>query len=233
VNIKGEKIQKVLAASGLCSRRGAEELIRRGFVRVNGTVVDNPAVRVDPTKDRIECRGKIVPPPRKTVEGLILYKRSGYITSTGDPHHRKTVYSLLPPEERSKRWLYVGLDSGELVHRLSHPSFKVKKHYEVKIGGRISPSQLKHLVDGIEVEGRLLHMDRACILKLEEETTLLEVVLHHGEKRQIKKMLGRLGFEVLQLRRTRFGPLTLAGLNRGQSRRLTREEVKALIQAVT
>ena len=176
---------------------------------------------------------------------MILYKRSGYITSTGDPHHRKTVYSLLPPEERSKRWLYVGrldkdteglllfLDSGELVHRLSHPSFKVKKHYEVKIGGRISSSQLKRLVDGIEVEGRLLRMDRACILKLEEETTLLEVVLHQGEKRQIKKMLGRLGFEVLQLRRTRFGPLTLAGLNRGQSRRLTKEEVKALIQAVT
>jgi 23S rRNA pseudouridine2605 synthase len=241
---RGEKIQKVLAGAGVSSRRGAEELIRQGLVRVNGTVIDNPAIRVDPAEDLIECRGVRLLFPSARARGLILYKVAGYVTSKGDPHNRNTVYDLLPKEERDKKWLYAGrldkdtegllffTDSGELVHRLTHPSYKVKKQYRVKVQGKPTAAKLKALVRGVRHQGRLMRMDRVRILKTEEDGAVLIVELHHGEKRQVKIMLGKLGHEVLSLCRTRFGPLSLIGLKPGQSRRLTEAEMDSLISEV-
>jgi 23S rRNA pseudouridine2605 synthase len=243
VNDRGEKIQKVLAAAGICSRRQAENLIRRGLVRVNGELLDNPAVRVNPAEDIIEFRGKRVLFPAKDVTCLILYKTAGMVTSTGDPHHRKTVYDLLPQAEKGKRWLYVGrldkntdglllfTDSGELVHSLSHPSFKVGKHYRAEVAGHPEARDVQKLRRGFEVDGCMMSVDRARILKSETKTTILEIILHHGEKRQIRRMLGELGFRVISLCRTRFGPLTLKGLKPGETRKLSEEEIRNLWSA--
>ena len=241
---QGEKIQKVLAQAGVSSRRGAENLIRQGLVRVNGTIIDNPAIRVDPAKDVIECRGERLLYPSGKARGLILYKIRGYVTSTGDPHNQKTVYDLLPKEERDKKWLYAGrldmdtegllffTDSGELVHRLTHPSYKVKKQYRVKVQGKPTAARLKLLVKGVRHQDRLMRMDRVQLMKTEADSAVLKVELHQGEKRQVKIMLGKLGHEVLYLCRTRFGPLSLKGLKPGQSRRLTEAEMDALIRGV-
>ncbi|MEA1997624.1 MAG: pseudouridine synthase [Gemmatimonadota bacterium] len=242
---RGEKIQKVLAAAGICSRREAEGLILQGLVRVNGEVLDNAAARVDPEVDLIECRGrKLEPVSKDAPAGLILYKTAGCVTSSADPHNQRTVYDLLPERERGKRWLYVGrldknteglmlfTDSGELVHRLSHPSYKVAKHYRVEVAGTLETQALKKLTTGFELDGRYMKIDRARILKIMADTTVLELVLHQGEKRQIKRMLGHIGFRVVSLCRTRLGPLTLAGLERGTCRKLTRDEMNKLIRAV-
>ena len=242
---RGEKIQKVLAEAGVSSRRSAEELIRQGLVRVNGTVIDNPAIRVDPAEDVIECRGVRLLFPSARARGLVLYKVAGYVTSRGDPHNRNTVYDLLPGEERDRKWLYAGrldkdtegllffTDSGELVHRLTHPSYKVKKQYRVKVQGKPTAARLRNLVRGVRHQGRLLKMDRVRILKAEPDGAVLIVELHHGEKRQVKIMLGKIGHEVLSLCRTRFGPLSLKGLKPGQSRRLTEAEMDSLVREVS
>ena len=241
---RGEKIQKVLAEAGISSRRGAEDLIRQGLVRVNGTVVDNPAIRVDPAEDVIECRGERLLLPRSKPQGLILYKVAGYVTSRGDPHNRNTVYNLLPKEERCRKWLYAGrldkdtegllffTDSGELLHRLTHPSYKVKKQYRAKVLGTPSAAALKTLVKGVRIEGRLMCMDRVRVLKTEADGTVLIVELHQGEKRQVKRMLGKLGHEVISLCRTRFGPLSLKELKPGRSRKLTEAEMDSLVREV-
>lgn len=242
--VTGQKIQKVLAAAGLCSRRGAEELIRSGLVRVNGAKIDNPALRVDPERDTIEYAGRPVLATANQAAGLILYKQAGYVTSAADPHNRKTVYDLLPEAERALKWLYAGrldkdteglllfTDSGELVHRLTHPSFKVSKHYRVKVQGQPSAGELKKLVRGMLVEGRRLKMDEARIMRADSGGTLVEVVLHQGEKRQIKVMFSELGRKVISLCRTRLGPIRLEGLKPGESRRLTVSEMNSLLKAV-
>ena len=241
---RGQKIQKVLAAAGICSRRGAEELIRAGLIKVNGARIDNPALRVDPERDTIEYQGRAVATTASQAAGLILYKQAGYVTSAADPHNPKTVYNLLPEAERALKWLYAGrldkdteglllfTDSGELVHRLTHPSFKVSKHYRVKVLGQPSAGELKKLVRGMLVEGRRLRMDEARIMRADLEGALVEVVLHQGEKRQIKVMFGELGHKVVSLCRTRLGPLRLEGLKPGESRRLTLAEINALLEAV-
>jgi 23S rRNA pseudouridine2605 synthase len=244
VKTTGEKIQKVLAAAGFCSRRGAEDLIRRGQVRVNGAVVDNPAIRVDPERDQIECEGRRLEQQKKArPRVLILFKTVGTVTSSADPHNPETVYSLLPEDLRDRRWVYVGrldkdseglllfTDSGELAHRLTHPSFKVDKQYRVKIGGKIEPTQIRSLLRGLTIEGRSMRMDRVRVLWEDADRTTLEIVLHQGEKRQIRRMLARLGLDVLSLCRTKFGPLTLGALRPGECRELNEKEIKKLLKA--
>ncbi len=239
---RAEKIQKVLAAAGICSRKRAEDLIRRGLVRLNGRVVDNPALRVDPRNEVLEYRGERVLPPEEKPLCLMLYKTAGFVTSAADPHNERTVYDLLPENERDRRWLYVGrldkdseglllfTDSGELAHRLTHPSFKVPKHYRVTVASRLEPPCLKQLLEGMIIDGKRMRVDRARIVRSGKKANTLEVTLHQGEKRQIRRMLQRLGFKVTALLRTGFGPLTLKGLEPGGCRRVSRKEIDSLLQ---
>ncbi|MBN2288369.1 MAG: rRNA pseudouridine synthase [Candidatus Glassbacteria bacterium] len=241
---RAEKIEKVLAAAGICSRKKAGELIRLGLVKLDGRVLDDPAVRVDPQTQVLEYCGERVHPAAETPSCLLLYKIAGFVTSASDPHNKRTVYDLLPEHERDRnRWLYVGrldrdseglllfTDSGDLAHRLTHPSFKVPKRYRVEVEGRPEASLLKPLTEGLTVDGRKMRMDRVRVLRSGKNSGTLEVTLHQGEKRQVKRMLGQLGFKVAALLRTHFGPLTLKGLEPGGCRRLSRREVVSLLES--
>ena len=238
------KIQKFLADCAVSSRRGAEGLVRRGAIKVNGQVVTDPAIRVDPDEDVVEFEGRRIVPFGGSAQGLILYKTPGVVTSVSDPHNEETVYDLLPPAERNRRWIYVGrldkdseglvlfTDSGELAHRLSHPSSGTTKHYVVRVPGRVETRHLRLLEQGFTIEERWMQMDSARIIRFDADTTTLEVVLHQGEKRQIRRMLERLGYQVVYLCRTEFGPLNLKGLEPGRTRRLTAREMKLLSRLV-
>lgn len=234
------KIQKFLADCTVSSRRGAEELVRDGRVRVNGEVVNDPAIRVDPDEDVVEYDGRRIVPFGGLPRGLILYKTAGVVTSVSDPHNEQTVYDLLPTRERGHRWIYVGrldkdseglvlfTDSGELAHRLTHPSFKVPKRYLVRVPGRVETRHLRQFERGLTIDGRQMRMDSVRVVRWDGEATSLEVVLHQGEKRQIRRMLERLGYSVSALCRTEFGTLSLEGLSPGGCRRLTAREMKLL-----
>jgi pseudouridine synthase len=242
---RGEKIQKVLAQSGVCSRRGAEKLILAGRVTLGGETVTDPAIRVDPEKDVLQVDGKPLPSPTPGVSVLILYKKIGYVTSKADPHNPNTVYDLLPPAERGKRWIYAGRldkdseglvlfsDSGELVQRLTHPSFKIEKHYTVRVRGNPGGSGLMKMERGMEIDGVKMKAERATKTDFSGGEGTYHLVLTQGEKRQIKRMFAELGCDVRYLCRTRMGPVSLEGLSPGQSRKLTAAEVKQLLEATT
>ncbi len=240
---QGEKIQKVLARAGASSRRGAVKLIAEGRVKLNGQVVIDPAIRVDAGKDKLEVDGKPLAPPPAKPEALILFKKIGYVTSADDPHNKSTVYDLLPPEERNKRWLYAGrldknseglvlfTNSGELVQKLTHPSFKVQKQYTVRVRGNPGGEGLMRMERGMEIEGR--NMRAVSVTKtgfIHGEGTF-EVILEQGEKRQIRRMFDALGCDVRYLCRHRIGTVTLDGLSPGQCRHLSSVELKTLIHA--
>lgn len=240
---RGEKIQKVLAHSGVSSRRGAERLILEGRVRLNGRQVTDPAIRVDPRTDKLEVDGKPLPPPPEKPAAMILYKKIGYVTSSSDPHNPYTVYNLLPPGERDKRWLYAGrldkdseglilfTNSGKLVQQLTHPSFKVEKQYTVRVRGNPGSSGLAKMERGIVIEGKRMRAESVRKTGFHTGEGTYEVVLTQGEKRQIKKMFEAVGCEVRYLCRVRMGPVSIEGLSPGQSRKLTERELKSLLAA--
>ncbi len=239
---QGDKIQKVLAHAGVCSRRGAETLISAGRVKLNGGVVTDPAIRINPD-DKLEVDGKPLAPPESKPAGLILYKKIGYVTSVDDPHNESTVYDLLPPQERKKRWLYAGrldknseglvlfTNSGELVQRLTHPSFKVQKHYTVRVRGNPGGEGLMRMERGLEIDGRNMQAVSVTKIGFSHGEGTFEVILTQGEKRQIRRMFDALGCDVRYLCRHRIGPVTLKGLQPGQCRSLSEAELASLIKA--
>jgi len=235
-----ERLHKFLARCGVCSRRKAEELILEGKVKVNKNVVKKLGVKIDPDKDIVEVEGRIIRPSDFVY--IMLNKPAGYITSLKDEWGRPTVLELI--KGIKQRVFPVGrldLDSeglllltndGELAFRLTHPRYHVKKRYVVRAKGILTSKDLRSLKEGVELEDGKALPAEVRVLKLEKETTLLEISLKEGRKRQIKRMFKAVGHPVLYLKRIAFGPLTLGDLPKGTFRMLTSEEVKMLYEIV-
>ena len=238
----GVKIQKVLADAGICSRRQAEEIVKKGLISVDGKVMTNPAERVDLKKNVVEYNGSRITQSKAPTKCLLLYKSRGYVTTRNDPHHKQTVFDLLPKSLRDNRWLYVGrldllteglllfTDNGELAHRLTHPSYKVEKRYFAKVEGEPEKPALKQLTDGFELEGVKMVMDSVRHIRSGRNTSDFMVKLHQGEKRQVRRMFEHVGHRVVELTRIGFGFLSLKGLNPGDYRELDNEEVRKLMR---
>jgi 23S rRNA pseudouridine2605 synthase len=244
------RLNKALAAAGICSRRGGDELIKAGAVRVNGEVVESPGLTVDPAADVVEVHGKrvrILSPEDRPHRYILLHKPPQTMTTRHDPQGRTTVLDLLPAEAKSERLFPVGrLDyysegllllttDGELTHRLTHPSHHLPKRYEVRVRGRVTEDKLNTMRQGMRlsdgeklapVEVRTAHVDHA------HKSTTLEMVLIQGVNRQIRRMCKDLKLTVLSLKRVGQGSLQLGGLKRGQWRDLTAEEVRSLREEV-
>jgi 23S rRNA pseudouridine2605 synthase len=230
----GQRLQKVLASVGVGSRRACEELIAAGRVTVNGEV---PVLgrRVDPDTDRIELDGLPLP----TRPGLVHYllnKPAGVVSTAEDTHDRPTVVSLVPPEPRvhpvgrldlETEGLLVLTNDGELTHRLTHPSFGVPKEYLAQVEGEPSPAEVRALREGVALEdGRTAPARVAAVAP-----GLLRIVIHEGRNRQVRRMCEAVGHPVVRLVRTRIGPIADSSLRPGAYRRLTTEEVRALLAA--
>ena len=230
----GERLQKVLARTGFGSRRGCEELIDEGRVKVNGrTAVLGQ--RVDVEHDRVEVDGVPVG-VRADLVHYLLNKPRGVVTTAQDPQGRPTVVSLVPDHPRvfpvgrldaDTEGLLILTNDGELAHRLTHPSFGVEKEYLAEVEGTPSPAALRRLREGVELEDGVTAPARASALA----PNLVRISIHEGRNRQVRRMCAAVGHPVTRLVRTRIGPLAERGLAPGQWRGLTIAEVRALAGA--
>jgi len=230
----GERLQKVLARTGVGSRRVCEDLIVDGRVTVNG---DMPVLgrRVDIEVDLIELDG--VPLPVRP--GLVHYlvnKPPGVVSTAEDTHGRPTVVGLVPPEphvypvgrlDMDSEGLLIVTNDGELTHRLTHPSFGVPKEYLVHVEGEPSAGAVRRLREGVELEDGMSAPARVAVVS----PSLLRMVIHEGRNRQIRRMCETVGHPVIRLVRTRIGPLADPSLTPGSYRPLTFDEVRGLAAA--
>ena len=227
-----ERLQKVLARRGVASRRKAEKIISDGRVRVNGEIVTELGVRVDPGKDQIEVDGQEVKPPALTY--LILYKPKNYITSKKDPEGRPTVMDLLSRDYQDLHpvgrldWDTEGLllltNDGDLTFKLTHPSFEIEKTYVVKTDKEIKDSQIQALARGVKLEDG--KTSPAKVKKMGRGR--LQIVIHEGRNRQVRRMMEKVGLPVFNLCRTALAGINLDGLEPGEYRRLKKKEINEL-----
>jgi 23S rRNA pseudouridine2605 synthase len=236
---EGERLQKILSRAGVASRRSAEELIKAGRVAVDGRIIRELGARARPDQ-KVTVDGRpISPGSPKTY--IIYYKPRGVVSTAVDTHGRPTVVEAVEADLRvypvgrldmDSEGLVVLTNDGELAHRMTHPSFGLDKTYRVLVQGTVSPQELKHLRQGVEVEGKMTAPAEVTVVGEENGDTWLEFTLHEGRKRQIRHMSEAVGHSVLRLTRLRIGPLTLGTLKPGQSRLLRPEEIKAVKRAV-
>lgn len=240
-----ERLQKIIAAAGLCSRREAEEWISEGRVLVNGKRAAL-GEKADPAADAIRVDGKVLRPaavsgPRRYV---LLHKPKGFVSTTSDPQGRPTVLDLLPPALRrglkpvgrldtASEGLILLTDDGDFAQAVSHPSRGVAKEYRVKVWGEPSEKSIERLRRGIVLDGKRTapaEIDRhhSTGRRGEEGNTWYTVVLHEGRSRQIRRMFDAIGHPVSKLSRVAIGPVRDPKLPAGAFRRLTEPEVRKL-----
>ncbi|WP_245993301.1 pseudouridine synthase [Xylanimonas allomyrinae] len=238
----GVRLQKVLAQAGYGSRRKAEELIADGRVSVDGQIVIELGVRVDPAKNVIHVDGMRVQLDSSKIT-LAANKPFGMLSAMEDAQGRPTLSDLV--RNREERLFHVGrLDAdseglilltndGELANRLAHPKYEVPKTYLVTVsGGEVYPRILKALLDGVDLEDGPARMDKVKIVQPLGDVTMVEVVLHEGRHRIVRRMFEAVGRPVERLVRTRIGPIALGDQRPGTTRVLGRTELGSLMAAV-
>ncbi|MFE7665312.1 pseudouridine synthase [Streptomyces celluloflavus] len=237
---EGERLQKVLARAGMGSRRACEELIDQARVEVNGRIVREQGVRVDPEKDEVKVDGLTV--ATQSYLFFALNKPAGVVSTMEDPDGRQCLGDYVT--NRETRLFHVGrLDTetegiilltnhGELAHRLTHPRYGVKKTYLAAIQGPLPRDLGKQLKDGIQLEDGYARADHFRVVENTGKNYLVEVTLHEGRKHIVRRMLDEAGFPVDKLVRTSFGPIALGDQKSGWLRRMTNTEVGMLMREV-
>jgi 23S rRNA pseudouridine2605 synthase len=237
----GVRLQKVLAAAGVGSRRYCEELIGAGRVEVDGEIVRRFGARVDPQLQIIRVDGKRIP-AREDLVYIALNKPAGVLTTMSDSRGRPTMADLLG--DTAERLFHVGrldydteglmllMNDGELAHRLAHPRFGVPKTYLAEVSGPVPRDLGRQLITGVELEDGVASADRFRIVERLGTRALVEVTLHEGRKHIVKRMLAAAGHPVSRLVRTQVGPVALGSLRPGTTRRLSTKEVGELYAAV-
>jgi pseudouridine synthase len=234
----GVRLQKVLAAAGVGSRRSCEEMIGAGRVEVDGEVVRRFGARVDPRTQIIRVDGKRIPTSADLVY-LALNKPPGVLSTMSDDRGRRTIADLI--EDRGERLFHVGYDTeglilltndGELAHRLSHPRYGVLKTYLAEVPGPLPKDLGRRLTTGVELEDGTVVADRFRVVDQAGSRALVEVTLHEGRKHVVRRMLAKVGHPVSRLVRIQVGPISLGSLRSAATRQLTTAEVGDLYAAV-
>ncbi|AEH44936.1 pseudouridine synthase [Thermodesulfatator indicus DSM 15286] len=236
------RLNKFLSRAGVASRRKADELIKEGKVKVNGKVVREPGIKIDPSSQNVEVDDQLI-----TIEEpvyYLFYKPSGYLTSLYDPHGRKTIKEFLKslptrvfPVGRldaATEGLLLLTNDGELANRLLHPRYEIKRVYHATIKGHPHEKLIDRLLkEGVEVEGRRVFPKKIRLLRRSPRTSTYEIVVGEGRKREVRKIFASIGHPVVHLKRVAFGPLTLGRLRPGEIRPLSPKELSQLKKAAS
>lgn len=232
----GERLQKVLAAAGVSSRREAEQIILEGRVEVDGQIVTELGTRVDRFRQEIRIDGEPLPKPQLAY--FAVNKPEGVVCTANDPSGRPRVTDLLPPGvgrvynvgrlDLASEGLILVTNDGELANQLTHPRHGVEKTYEVQVAGHLDVDALNDLRKGIHLAEGFARVVHVRIKKRRKNSTILEMVLDEGRNREIRRLLAKVGHRVQHLTRIAVGPIRLGELPKAASRRLTPEEVQKL-----
>ncbi len=234
------RLQKLLAQSGVASRRKCEELMLAGLVEVDGEVVTRLGTKVDPRTARIRVDGRRLPPVTEHVY-LVLNKPRGVVSTMSDPQGRRTLTDLLG--DRPERLFHVGrLDTdteglilltndGDFAQKMAHPSYEVDKTYVAEVDGVPGRATLQQLLDGVVLEDGPVQVSAVKVRSSHGERALVELVIHEGRNRIVRRLLDHVGHPVRQLTRTQIGPVRLAGLRQGSLRELSEREIGTLLDA--
>ena len=237
---EGIRLQKVLANAGVASRRACEILIAEGRVEVNGKPVLEPGTRVDPERDTIRVDGSRIPPPRRHVY-LVLNKPRGVISTMDDPEGRQTLTDYVPARPRlfhvgrldtDTEGLLILTNDGDFAHRMTHPKFEVQKTYLVEVVGFTDNKTLKTLEKGLRLDDGPIKPDKVKLVSRTDTKSLLQITLHSGRNRIVRRMMDSIGHPVRRLSRIGIGPVKLGQLQIGQTRELTSDELGSLLDSV-
>ena len=240
-NPEGERLQKILSRAGVASRRAAEELISAGRVSVNDVQVTHLGLRVDPAAVTIKVDGVTIPTKPELLT-IVLYKPPGVVSTMHDDLGRPTLADYV--QQYSQRLVHVGrLDTdtegvillsndGELTHRLTHPSFEVPKVYVARVEGTVTRGLTRVLQQGITLEDGPVKVDKFVVREAARKNSIVEITLHSGRNRIVRRMMEEVGHPVLELVRMQFGNITAGHLKPGQSRVIAGSELGALMHMV-
>ena len=236
----GERLQKVLAAAGVASRRECEQLILEGRVEVDRKVVTELGTRVDPQKQDIRVDGEALPHPKLVY--FAINKPVGVVSTARDPAGRMRVTDLMPPNaprvfcvgrlDITSEGLILVTNDGELANGLTHPRHGVEKIYHVEVAGKVEPEVLAQLHRGVHLAEGFAHAKHVRIKSRHKKSTLLEMVLDEGRNREVRRLLARVGHKVQRLTRIAVGPVRLGDLPAGAMRPLTPKEIAGLQEVV-
>ena len=234
-----ERLQKFLANQGICSRRKAEEYILAGKVKVNGQVATELGTKVNPEKDKIEFNGQVVSSNVKKVY-ILLNKPIGYVSTVKDQFNRPTVIELLKkvkenvvPVGRLDMYTSGALilsNDGDFIYQVTHPKHEVNKTYQVTIKGKITNEEVESLKKGVDIGDYITRPAQVKIMKIDEEKNIsrIEITIHEGKNRQVRKMCEAIDKKVLALHRSKIGNIGVKDLKLGEYRYLSKEELKEL-----
>lgn len=230
------RINKYLASAGVTSRRKADDMIKEGKVTVNGTVLLEPGYDVL-ADDVVEVDGRSVSPEAEKVY-LLLNKPTGYVTTTSDEEGRPTVLDMIPDQDVrvypvgrldcNTSGLLILTNDGELANSLTHPSHDFEKMYRARVTGTLTRSKAARLAKGVDIGGFVTSPAKVEIVSQPKNSTIVDIIIHEGKNRQVRRMFKAVGHPVQELTRTGLGKLRIGRLALGGYRKLSREEVEYL-----
>ena len=231
------RLQKYLASCGVASRRNAEKMITEGRITVNGQTVTELGTQVDGMTDVVRVDGAVVSPETEK-HYLAYHKPVGEVTTVSDPEGRATVMDrfrdypvrLFPVGrlDYDSEGLLLLTNDGELMNRLLHPSFEIRKAYLTRVSNNVTDDEIRILRKGVMIDGRMTSPASVRLVRHSAFSTDLLITIHEGRNRQVRKMIAAIGHQVVSLKRVRFGPVELGDLPSGMWRRLTEEEIAKL-----
>lgn len=234
------RLQKYLSEAGIASRRKSEELILQGKIKVNGQIITELGFKVNPEKDEVKYNDKLVKPENKKIY-ILLNKPIGYVTTTKDQFDRDTVLDLVKVKEKilpvGRLDMYTSgaiilTNDGDFIYRVTHPKYEIEKTYNATVKGIVTNEDISKLENGVKIEDYISGKAKVRILKIDKEKDIsrIEITIHEGKNREVRKMCNAIDKKVLALHRSKIENISVKNLKIGEWRFLTSKEVESLLE---